>query len=98
MEIIHSNRGLVLHLNQVQQAIHREAQAFRSQHAELLVKYPDRYVAMYQGGVVDDDLDQMALLARVEDRYPDLPVLIAQVLPDPEEIYVVRSPRWESGL
>ena len=83
---------------ETQRAIHHEAEAFRAQHTELLCKYPGRYVAMYQGQVVDDDLDQVALLARVEVKYPDLPVLIAQVQSEPEEIYTVRSPRWESGL
>jgi hypothetical protein len=83
---------------EVQRAIHREADTFRARHAELLGKYPGRYVAMVQGQVIDDDLDQMALLARVEDTYPDTPVLIAQVSPEPEETYTARSPRWESGL
>jgi len=83
---------------EVQRAIHREAETFRARHAELLGKYPGRYVAMVQGQVIDDDLDQMALLARVEDTYPDTPVLIAQVSPEPEETYTARSPRWESGL
>lgn len=83
---------------EIQRAIHHEAEAFRAQHAELWLKYPGRYVAMYQGRVVDDDLDQVALLARVEDKYPDSPVMIAQVLPEPEETYTASSPRWESGL
>ena len=83
---------------ETQRAIHHEAEAFRAQHTELLCKYPGRYVAMYQGQVVDDDLDQVVLLARVELEYPDLPVLIAQVKSEPEEIYTVRSPHWESGL
>ena len=83
---------------ETQRAIHHEAEAFRAQHAELLSKYLGRYVAMYQGQVVDDDVDQVALLARVELEYPDLPVLIAQVQSEPEEIYTVRSPHWESGL
>ena len=83
---------------EVQRAIHREAETFRARHAELLDKYPGRYVAMVQGQVIDDDLDQIALLARMEDAYPDTPVLIAQVSPEPEETYTARSPRWESGL
>ena len=83
---------------QTHHAIHREAQAFRAQHAELLSRYSGRYVAMVQGQVIDDDSDQVALLARVEARYPDTPVLISQVTPDIEECYTVRSPRWENGL
>lgn len=83
---------------EIQRAIHHEAEAFRAQHAELLARYPGRYVAMYLGQVVDDDVDQVVLLARVELGYPDLPVLIAQVQSEPEETYTVRSPHWESGL
>ncbi len=50
---------------------------------------------MYQGQVVDDDADQLALLTRIEGKYPHTPVLITPVVAEPEEIYTVRSPRWE---
>jgi hypothetical protein len=75
-----------------------ETKAFRAQHAELLAQYPDQYVAIYQGQVVDHDADQLALLARVEKRYPDTTVLIALITSEPEESYTMHSPRWESGL
>ena len=82
----------------VRQAIQQETQVFRTRHTELLQAYEGCYIAMYQGQVVDDDKDQLALLARIDAQYPDMPVLITQVLPEPEETYTVRSPRWEQGL
>lgn len=73
--------------------IQREENAFRAMHAELRAAYPDQYVAVYRGQVVDHDPDQLALFRRVEERYPDAPVLIRQVTPEPEEVYTFRSPR-----
>lgn len=71
-----------------------EATAFRALHHELLSKYPNEYVAIYQKQLVDHDPDQLALFIRIDERYPDVPVLIKQVLPEPEEIYTLRSPRF----
>ena len=79
-------------------AMRREAQAYRAQHSTLHQQYAGRYIAMYQGRVVDDDSDQLALLARIEKQYPDQPVLITPVLAEPEETYTVRSPRWEDEI
>lgn len=73
--------------------IQREEDTFRAMHAELRSSYPDHYVAICCGQVIDHDLDQLALFRRVEERYPDTPVLIRQVAPEVEEVYVFRSPR-----
>lgn len=61
--------------------------AFLHFHARLLVDHAGEYVAIYQGKLVDHDSDQLALYQRVERRYRDTPVLIKQVLPNPEEEY-----------
>lgn len=76
--------------------IRQETIAFRQMHAELLAKHPAEYVAIYQGQLVDYDVDQLDLVTRIEAQYPDVPVLIKQVLPDPEEIYTIRSPRFDN--
>ena len=73
--------------------IQREDNAFCAMHAELWGRYPDQYVAVYRGKVVDHDPDQLALFRRVEERYPDVPVLIRQVTPEHEEVYTFRSPQ-----
>ena len=74
----------------------RESVAFQSMHAELLAKHLAEYVAIYQGQLVDYDVDQSALVTRIDTQYPDVPVLIKQVLPDPNETYTIRSPRFEN--
>ena len=73
--------------------IQREENAYRAMHAELRGAYPDQYVAIFQGRVIDHDPDQLALLRRVDDRFPDATVLIRQIAPEPEEVYTFRSPR-----
>jgi len=76
--------------------IQREEDAFRAMHAELRGTYPGQYVAICRGQVVDHDPDQLALFRRIEERYPDTPVLIRQVTPEPEEVYTFRSPRVDA--
>jgi len=73
--------------------IQREEDAYRAMHAELRSVYPDQYVAVLGGQVIDHDPDQLALFRRVEERYPDALVLIRQVAPETEEVYAFRSPR-----
>jgi len=73
--------------------IQSEENAFRAMHAGLCAAFPNQYVAVYRGQVVDHDPDQLALFHRVEERYPDAPVLIRQVTPESEEVYTFRSPR-----
>jgi hypothetical protein len=82
--------------NETQRMIQRESKAFRAMHAELLAKYPRQYVAVYQGQVVDHDADQLALFLRVDEQYPQAPLLIKQVLSNPEEVYTFLSPRFKS--
>lgn len=81
--------------DETRRMIQRESKAFRAMHAQLFAKYPGQYVAIYQGRVIDHDEDQLALFLRVDERYPQAPLLIKQVLSEPEEVYVLRSPRFE---
>jgi hypothetical protein len=64
-----------------EQAIHRETEAFWKQHDALLVLYPNQYVALRNGAVVDHDSDVSRLERRVRDGYGLAPVLIAPVTP-----------------
>lgn len=64
-----------------EQAIHRETEAFWKQHDALLVLYPNQYVALRNGVVVDHDSDVSRLERRVRDGYGLAPVLIAPVTP-----------------
>jgi predicted transcriptional regulator len=91
-----AERALLKFLREAsQRAMRREVEAFKAQHATLFEQYAGRYIAMYQGQVVDDDEDQLALLARIDAAYSDTPVLITPVLAESEETYMMHSPRWE---
>ena len=78
---------------EAQRAMQREADSFLRLHSELLATIPGQYAAIYQGRLVDHDPDQLALLQRVEERYPGLPVLICQVRLEAEQIINILSPR-----
>ena len=79
--------------DEARRMMQEESDAFRRMHADLLARYPNEYVAIHEGQLVDHDVDQLALLARIEGRYPDVPVLIRQVLPESDETFTFRSPR-----
>ena len=71
----------------------REVAKFEDMHAELWKQYPNQYIAMYQGQVIDDDHDLVTLALRIEEQYPDEVVLIRQVLPELPKPLMFRSPR-----
>lgn len=78
-------------------AMTREIAAYETQHAALLAAYENQYVALYQGQVVDHDVEKRALRSRLDQMYPDTTILVRKVeaaLPKP--IYV-RSPRLEKN-
>jgi hypothetical protein len=75
------------------EAIRRESVAFRAMHAQLLLTHAGRYVAIYQGQLIDHDVDQLALYRRVSQQYREAAILIRQVTSSPDEVYTVRSPR-----
>ena len=72
----------------------REKRAFHRLHTTLLKQYADEYVAIYHGALIDHDVDQSALFARIDEQYPDQFVLIRPLRPEPEIIYEHRSMRW----
>lgn len=79
--------------SEARRRMQREMEAFMALHGELLEAYAGQYVAVHQGQVVDHDSDQLALYLRIEQRFHGAPVLIKQVLKDPQEVYTFRSPR-----
>ena len=74
--------------------VDREEVAFKRMHPVLREKYPGQYVAIYQEELIDHDVDQVALYLRVKEQYPGQFVWIAPVNDEPEETYVVHSPRF----
>jgi hypothetical protein len=71
----------------------QEMIAFRAMREALLANYEGQYVAVYQGQVVDHDPDELALVARIDEKYPDAVVLIKRVTPEPDRVLHFRSPR-----
>ncbi len=56
--------------NEAEQKMQKEIKAFGAMHAELLRRYANQYVAIYQGQVVDHDPEQLPLFLRVDQLYP----------------------------
>jgi hypothetical protein len=81
-----------------------EDAAFKVMLPTLLVMWPDWFVAVKNGCIVDRDQEEMALATRVEQKYPREFVLIRQVkeqseehLPSPEGEVRRKNP-WSSDL
>jgi hypothetical protein len=62
---------------------------FTRRQQEFLPQYAGRYVAFYQGRVVDSDVDRAALAQRFYARYGNAPVCIAKPGETPETIRLV---------
>ena len=85
-------------LRQQYQTLRREQLAvqtkhFWANHTALYARYPNQYVAFYNDAVIDHDHDLRVLALRVRNAHGDLPVVIAQVTPQPVTDYKMRSPR-----
>ena len=78
----------------LKQAMDREEAAFQRLHPQLKKTLKGMYVAIYEGQLVDHDADQVALYLRVKAKYGQTFVWIAPVLAEPEEMYMIRSPRF----
>lgn len=90
------NKAIRRYLRQeAEKKIRREEQCFRAQHAQLLDQYKGRFIAMHEGGVIDSDVDELALYLRIRHGFPMVGVLIKQVTPNLEEVWAMRSPRLE---
>jgi hypothetical protein len=65
--------------------------AFWRMHSELLAKgYEGKWVAVYQGKVVDADEEERVLLKRVREKFGYVPVYIQRVLPEGLPVYKIR--------
>jgi hypothetical protein len=77
-------------LEQRAQAFTVMAEFHRVKH-RLMSRYAGRYVAYYQGTVVDSDPDRSALAKRFYDRYGPVPVCIAKLV-EPPDVMHLRTP------
>jgi hypothetical protein len=62
-----------------QSKIRRETEAYMAQHQELLAAYPEQYIAMHQGNVIDHDTNLRTLHLRVYQELGHTPVLLKKV-------------------
>ena len=60
-------------------AISEQSAIYRRLHPSLRMQFPDNYIAMHEGLVVDHDSDLPALLARVRQQWRDIPVMVTFV-------------------
>lgn len=74
-------------------AMLREKAAFVAKHSKLLEQYGGQYVAMFHGEIVDHDQDVLALVRRVDSKYPEEIVLVKQVNDQPDRVLNFHSPR-----
>ncbi|MCP4356723.1 MAG: hypothetical protein GY796_01735 [Chloroflexi bacterium] len=66
---------------------------YKKLHPQLVKQYLGKFVAIFQGELVDHDADKEALFFRIKENFPDQVVLQRQVLPDPDPLLHFRSPR-----
>lgn len=85
---------LMPHTSSERMQMLKEEAAFDAMRSELLNQYREEFVAIYQQQVIDHDPDELALVERICESYPDETVLIRQVLETPEPPLVFRSPRF----
>lgn len=76
-----------------EQRMAREEAAYQTMYDELKTKYAGEYVAIFNGQLIDHDLDELALLRRLDAQYPDDIVLMRKVSAEPEPDLRMRSPR-----
>jgi hypothetical protein len=81
--------------DEADKAMAQEIQAYQRLHPQLFPQYAGQYVAIYQGQLVDADVDEQALFARIAHHYPTQIVLLRRVTatPEPPELRVF-SPRF----
>lgn len=78
-------------------AMQQEEASFNRIQSRLIEEYPDEFVAMLDGQVVDHDTEPERLLERINNLYPTEVVLIRQVTDDLDKVSRVRSPRLLRG-
>ena len=71
------------------QAMIAEEEAYQALHPYLLEKFRDKWVAVFEGKLVDHDDDSVALYQRMRQKYPGKFVLMTPVRTEAVESYQV---------
>lgn len=72
--------------------VEREKAAYLALHPQLLRDYPNQFVAIQDGQLVDYDLDRANLMQRVGEQYPTQFVWVSQILS--QAIRTIRMPSY----
>lgn len=83
-----------IHISPNRAAMAREDEAYQRLHPTLVQQLLGYYVAIYQGQVVDHDLNEDALLERRRRNYTGKVVLVRRVEAEAARELVLRSPRF----
>jgi hypothetical protein len=79
---------------QEEELMAREERAYAAMYEQLRAQYSGEYVAIHNGRLIDHDTNEMVLLQRLNQHYPNDVVLMRQVRTLPEPPLVFRSPRF----
>lgn len=81
-----------------QKRLMAETEAWYRLPVEARNQYQGKFVAVYQGQVVDSDPDRLTLYQRVRQRFGRQTILITEGGAQPIPVYRVRSPRRGLGV
>lgn len=85
-----------LHISQFRRnKIRAETKAFDRQYDSLLKKYRGQFVAIHEGQIIGHDPDLRILHLKVFNEFGQIPILLKQVMEQPERELQFRSPRLE---
>ena len=59
--------------------LEREIKAYERNKENIIKRFPEGYVAVYEEKVVDNDINWFDLSCRVEEKYNDKPVYVVNV-------------------
>jgi ferric iron reductase protein FhuF len=91
-----ASRAVSSYLDQLEwEKLQAELDAFQAQLPDLVMQFPDEYVAIHEGRVIDHDTDLRSLHSRVYAQMGSVPVLLQKVTETPAPEILVRSPRLE---
>lgn len=82
-----------LHVSANRSVMLREVNAYEAMHPELVKQFLGQFVAIYQGKLVDHDVDEDSLMKRRQRDYASKVVLVRRVESEASRELVLRSPR-----
>lgn len=83
-----------IHISPNRSLMMQEVAAYESMHAQLVKQFLGQYVAIYEGKLVDHDVDEESLMIRRRRDYSGKVVLVRQVEQEASQDLVLRSPRF----